>query len=77
MDRSHRKLAPRPASRSGLETQEALVRVGPKGLVSGVSIDEEVSNLVREQHSFNDDSRLITTAEELFDTIINRMGAGR
>ena len=64
---------------SGLETQELLVKEiqNRKDSVSGVSIDEEVTNLVREQHAFNAASRLITTADELLDTIINRMGAGR
>ncbi len=65
--------------KGGLETQELLVKEvrNRKDSVSGVSIDEEVSNLVREQHAFNAASRLITTADELVDTIINRMGAGR
>lgn len=64
---------------SGLETQELLVKeIGNrKDSVSGVSIDEEMANLVREQHAFNAASRLISTADELIDTVINRMGAGR
>lgn len=65
--------------RNGLETQELLVKEiqNRKDSISGVSIDEEMANLIREQHAFNAASRLITTADELLDTIINRMGAGR
>lgn len=64
---------------SGLETQDLLVKEiqNRKDSVSGVSIDEEMANLVREQHAFNAASRLISTADELIDTVINRMGAGR
>ncbi len=61
---------------SGFETEELLVKElqNRKDSVSGVSIDEEMANLVREQHAFNAASRLITTADEMIDTIINRMG---
>jgi flagellar hook-associated protein 1 FlgK len=61
---------------SGFETEELLVKEiqNRKDSISGVSIDEEVANLVREQHAFNAASRLITTADEMMDTIINRTG---
>jgi flagellar hook-associated protein 1 FlgK len=61
---------------SGFETEELLVKElqNRRDSVSGVSIDEEMANLVREQHAFNAASRLITTADEMMDTIINRMG---
>ena len=65
---------------SGFEVEELLVKElqNRKDYISGVSIDEEVANLVREQHAFNAASRVITTADEVMDTIINRMGlAGR
>jgi flagellar hook-associated protein 1 FlgK len=64
---------------SGFETQELLVKElqNRKDSVSGVSVDEEMATLIREQHAFNAASRLITTADELIDTVINRMGAGR
>lgn len=46
--------------------------------ISGVSVDEEVANLIRQQHAFSAASRVITIADEMIDTIINRMGiAGR
>lgn len=61
------------------DTEELLVKElqSRKDSVSGVSLDEEMANLVREQHAFNAASRLITTADEMIDTIINRMGSGR
>ena len=42
--------------------------------VSGVSIDEEMANLVQFQHSYNAAARFISTTDELLDVIINRMG---
>ncbi len=65
--------------KSGFETEELLVKEiqNRRDSISGVSVDEEMANLIREQHAFNAASRLITTADELIDTVINRMGAGR
>ena len=42
--------------------------------VSGVSLDEEMSNLVQFQHAYNAAARYISTTDELLDVIINRMG---
>jgi len=42
--------------------------------VSGVSIDEEVTNLVKFQHSYNAAARMITTLAEIYNTLINKMG---
>jgi flagellar hook-associated protein 1 FlgK len=42
--------------------------------VSGVSLDEEMSNMVRFQQSYNANARMITTMNDMLDTIINRMG---
>lgn len=42
--------------------------------VSGVSIDEEMANMIQWQHSFNANSRMITAMDEMIETIINRMG---
>lgn len=41
--------------------------------VSGVSLDEEMANLVKFQHSYSAAARLISTADEMLDTIINQM----
>lgn len=42
--------------------------------ISGVSLDEEMSNMIKFQHSFNANSRMITAMDEMIDTIISRMG---
>ncbi|MBI5474543.1 MAG: flagellar hook-associated protein FlgK [Ignavibacteriae bacterium] len=39
--------------------------------VSGVSLDEEMTNLIRFQRSFEAAARVVNTANELFDTILN------
>jgi flagellar hook-associated protein 1 FlgK len=39
--------------------------------VSGVSLDEEAANLVRFQQSYSAAARLLGTAQDLFDTILN------
>ncbi|MBI5064030.1 MAG: flagellar hook-associated protein FlgK, partial [Desulfatitalea sp.] len=38
--------------------------------VSGVSLDEEMVNLVKFQHAYNAAAKLITTTDEMLDTII-------
>ncbi|MCL1992625.1 MAG: flagellar hook-associated protein FlgK [Spirochaetes bacterium] len=42
--------------------------------MSGVSIDEELANMIRFQHGFNAAAQFITTVNSMLDTIINRMG---
>lgn len=42
--------------------------------VSGVSIDEEVTNLLKFQRSYEANSRVINTINEMLDTLINRTG---
>jgi len=41
--------------------------------ISGVSLDEELINLVQFQQAYNASARLISMVEELFDTLINRI----
>lgn len=41
---------------------------------SGVSLDEEMSDMVRYQQSYNANARMLTTFDELIDIIINKMG---
>lgn len=65
---------------TGVVTQGLLVRElrNRRDSISGVSVDEEVAQLIRQQHAFSAASRVITIADEVIDTIINRMGlAGR
>lgn len=42
--------------------------------VSGVNIDEEVTDMVRFQKSYNSAARMITTLDEMLETIVSRMG---
>lgn len=42
--------------------------------ISGVNIDEELSNMIRYQHGYNAAARFITTVNSMLDTLINRMG---
>lgn len=43
--------------------------------VMGVSLDEEMSNLIKFQHAYNAAARMVSTTDELLDTLINRLGA--
>lgn len=42
--------------------------------VAGVNVDDEMVDMIRYQHGYSAAARLITTYNEIFDTIINRMG---
>ena len=42
-----------------------------RAAVSGVSLDEELANLLQYQRSFDAASRLIVVADELFQTILS------
>jgi len=41
--------------------------------VTGVSLDEEMANLIKYQHSYSAAARMISTTDQMLDTIINRM----
>jgi len=41
---------------------------------SGVSLDEEMANMIRYQHSYNAAAMMIITMGEIYDTLINRLG---
>lgn len=43
--------------------------------ITGVSLDEEMTNLIKYQHSYNAAARLVTMTDQMLDTIINRMAA--
>jgi len=43
--------------------------------VAGVSLDEEMTNMINYQHSFEAAARIINTVDEMMNTIINEMGA--
>ncbi|MDR0444272.1 MAG: flagellar hook-associated protein FlgK [Treponema sp.] len=61
---------------SSLETENRRMKdlFDRRQSISGVNIDEELSNMIRYQHGYNAAARFITTVNSLFDTIINRMG---
>jgi flagellar hook-associated protein 1 FlgK len=42
--------------------------------VSGVNIDEEMTNMLQFQHAYSAAARMITTVDEMLDTLINRTG---
>ncbi len=69
----------------GVETQHALrMTDNQKALVghlenrqetvAGVSLDEEMVNMIKFQHAYNAAARILTGFDEMYDTIINRMG---
>jgi flagellar hook-associated protein 1 FlgK len=43
--------------------------------VAGVSLDEEMANMIKFQNAYNAAARLMTTMNDLLDNLINRMGA--
>ncbi len=42
--------------------------------VSGVSLDEEMADMIRFQHAYNASARHMTTIDEMLDRVINQMG---
>lgn len=42
--------------------------------VQGVSLDEEMANLIKAQHAYDAAAKVITTMDSAIDTIINKMG---
>ena len=49
---------------------------GLRQSVQGVNIDEEVTNLNASQHAYNAAAKVISTIDEMLDTLINRTGVG-
>lgn len=49
---------------------------GMRQSVQGVNIDEEVTNLNASQHAYNAAAKVISTIDEMLDTLINRTGVG-
>ncbi|RLV48794.1 flagellar hook-associated protein FlgK [Nocardioides mangrovicus] len=48
-----------------------------KEQLGGVSLDEEMVNMVTAQHAYEAASRVMTTVDEMLDTLINRTGVTR
>ena len=45
-----------------------------KESISGVSLDEEMANMIRFQHAYSAAARMMTAVDETLDIIINRLG---
>jgi flagellar hook-associated protein 1 FlgK len=45
--------------------------------VSGVSLDEEMTNMIRFQQAYNAAARVVTVMDQVLDKVINGMGASR
>jgi len=55
-------------------TQDLMTQLKSKrDEISGVSLDEELTNLIKFQHAYNAASKVITTVDEMLDKIINGM----
>jgi flagellar hook-associated protein FlgK len=48
--------------------------VNQRESISGVSLDEEMSNMIKFQHAYNASARMITAVDEMLDKIINGTG---
>jgi flagellar hook-associated protein 1 FlgK len=59
-----------------LETQNIVMKqlTDMRQSISGVNIDEELSNMIKYQHGYAAAARFVTTVNSLLDTLINRMG---
>lgn len=65
----------RTAQDAALRSSDDLVALnGLRQSVMGVSLDEEMSNMVQFQHSYNAAARIISTVNQMLDTIM-RLGA--
>ncbi|MDQ0902947.1 flagellar hook-associated protein FlgK [Paenibacillus sp. V4I7] len=72
-------------SEIGVQTQEAQRQTSNQKIlvdqvdarrqsVSGVSIDEEMADMIKYQHAYNAAARSLTTFDEMLDKVINSMG---
>jgi flagellar hook-associated protein 1 FlgK len=59
-----------------VQTQENIMKElrDMRSSISGVNIDEEISQMIKFQHGYNAAARFISTMDEMLDVIINRMG---
>ena len=63
-------------SRLELETMNRTMKAlhDDRSSISGVNMDEELSNMIKFQHGYAAAARFITVINSMYDTIINRMG---
>ena len=60
--------------RSDLQRKFAQAADNDRESVSGVNLDEEMTNMVMSQRAYEASARLLTTVDEMLDTLINRTG---
>ncbi|MCC3356940.1 flagellar hook-associated protein FlgK [Bacillus sp. REN16] len=71
----------------GVESQEAIRMADNSAVlkdsvenrrqsVSAVSLDEEMTNMIKFQHAYNGSARMITVLDEMLERIINGLGTG-
>ncbi len=60
-----------------IKNQETLMKnlTNMRESISGINLDEEMSNLVAYQHGYNAAIRVITAMDRMLETLITRMGA--
>jgi flagellar hook-associated protein 1 FlgK len=61
-----------------VKNQQALVNQvdNQRQSISGVSIDEEMANMIKFQQSYNAAARMVTVMDQMYDKLINGMGIG-
>lgn len=66
----------RQQSRSMAENQDMLIRQidGRRQEISSVSLDEEMAEMLKYQHSYIANSRVVNAIDEMIENIVNRMG---
>lgn len=59
-----------------METQKAILSElhNMRDAISGVNVDEELSDIIKFQYGYSASARFISVVDEMLDTIINRMG---
>ncbi|NLJ78918.1 MAG: flagellar hook-associated protein FlgK [Tissierellia bacterium] len=85
IDRFYRELVmsiglERQQSRTMVENQQTLIDQirNRRQEISSVSLDEEMADMLKYQHSYIANSRVINAIDEMIDLVVNRMGiAGR
>jgi flagellar hook-associated protein 1 FlgK len=62
---------------SNLEDQQLTqqLAISQRDQVSGVSMDEETTNLMKYQRAFQASARFVNTIDQMLDTVVNHMGA--